>query len=127
MSIILVRFNQNNNTIYRAFSPYQNMSSNAFIAHLFHHLNMYNENPFHSLTPYGRFLGMHIAECDTPLNERGDLAHFSTVHHHIFSPVFFTRPDLHQYTNNTIESQDELYSSLYRNMSTVYTIGHARV
>jgi hypothetical protein len=41
--------------------------------------------------------------------------------------VFFTRHDLNQYNNNTIQNQDELYSSLYTNMSTVYTIGHARI
>ena len=127
MSIILVRFNENGTSVYRAFSSNQNRTSHAFISDLFHHLNMYNENPFHTNTPYGIFLGMHVAECDVPINQRGDIVYFTAMRHHVFSPVFFTRNNLNNYTNNYIANQTEPYCSMYRNMSTTYTIGHTRI
>jgi len=125
--VILVRFNENGTTVYRAFSSNQIVHIDTFISNLFHHLNMYNINPFHTITPYGLFLGMHIAECNTPLNQRGDLAYFSTMHHHVYSPVYFTRNNLSRYTTDQIENQQEPYRSMLINMSTVYTIGHVRI
>lgn len=125
MSItILVTFTENDNDVYHAFSSTHNMTYHAFVNHLFHHLNMYNDNPFRTNTMYGRFVEMRVIECNTPLSQRNNIAYFSTMQQHVFTPLFFNLIDVNHYINNNITNQTEPYPIMYSNMSTTHTITH---
>lgn len=114
--IVILIFQNNGETLYRAYSPLNYRLNNEcngtsyqrFIANVYNDIS-YNANT--SLTRYGILKEIHTRYLDTPLTYRDNIIFFSTFSHplcnykpvHKESPLFFNCQDSLNYIDRAIQ------------------------